>query len=247
MCDSNESAGTGWKGWLELPVSTTAGGGAWTDLSYVLSEELPRVSFFPAPRFRQIMSQPKHPINVTEIQMVVHIGTHVDAPRHFFSDGPAFHDIPLERLHGAGVILRLDKDDYGVIDVADLEAARPELGAGDILAIDTGWSKYFGTPRYDRHPNLSVAAAQWLVARRIKLVAVDFATPDLAVNRREHGFDWPVHHVLLSSGVLVCEHLRNLESLPAGKTDFMFMALNVKDSDGAPARVLARSIGAATA
>lgn len=243
MCDTKSTTGVGWKGWIDVPPpATTTGHGAWVDLSYVLSEELPRVPFFPEPRFRRIMSQPEHPMNVTEIQMVVHIGTHVDSPKHFFSDGPAFHDIPLDRLHGRGVVWRIEKEDYGIIDVSDLESAQPELAAGDILAIDTGWSKYFGTPRYDRHPNLSVAAAEWLVSRRVKLLAVDFVTPDLAVNRREKGFNWPVHHVLLSRGVLVCEHVRNLESLAAGRAEFMFMALNIKDSDGAPARVLARKI-----
>ncbi len=116
--------------------------------------------------------------------MVVHLGTHVDAPRHFFSDGPAFHEIPLDRLHGGGVVWRIDKEDDGVIDVADLERARPRLQPGDILALDTGWARHFGTPRYDRHPSLSVAAAEWLVAQRIKMLAVDMVTPDLPVNRR---------------------------------------------------------------
>src|ERR1700682_200586 len=105
MCEASSPEHTGWRGWLDLPqMAVTAGSGPWLDLSHVLSHELPTVPFFPAPRFEQIMSQPKHPMNVTEMQMVVHLGTHVDAPRHFFSDGPAFHEIPLDRLHGPGVV-----------------------------------------------------------------------------------------------------------------------------------------------
>jgi kynurenine formamidase len=228
---------------MDVPPSTAAtAAGEWIDLSHVLNEQLPNVPFFPPPRFRLVMSQPKHPLNVTEIQMVVHLGTHVDAPRHFFSDGPAFHEIPLERLHGRGVVWHIEKDDYGVIDVADLERARPRLSPGDILALRTGWSRHFGAPRYDRHPNLSVAAAEWIVAQGVKLLAVDFVTPDLAVNRREKGFNWPVHHVLLGHGVLVSEHLRNLEALSGERAEFMFLALNVQDSDGSPARVLARKL-----
>jgi kynurenine formamidase len=34
--------------------------------------------------------------------MVVHVGTHVDSPRHFFNDGPAFREIPVTRLSGLG-------------------------------------------------------------------------------------------------------------------------------------------------
>jgi len=245
MCDTHGFPGRGWKGWLELPAPAAhaAGEARWIDLSHVLNEQLPNVPFFPSPRFRRVMSQPEHPLNVTEIQMVVHLGTHVDAPRHFFSDGPAFHEIPVERLHGPGVVWRINKGDYGIIDVADLEDARPRLQPGDILALDTGYAQHFGTPAYDRHPSLSVAAAHWLVEQRIKLLAVDNVTPDLAVNRREKGFAWPVHHVLLSQGVLVSEHLTNLSTLADGHAEFMFLALNVQDSDGAPARVMGRKLG----
>jgi kynurenine formamidase len=241
MCDAADTQKPGWKGWMDLPPATAgAGYGPWVDLSHVLSKDLPRVTFFPTPRFERILSMPERPMNVTEIQMVVHVGTHVDAPIHFISDGPAFHEIPVERLHGPGVVWRFEKDDYGIIDAADFERARPQLQPGDILTIDTGWAHHFGAERYDRHPNLSVDAAEWLVAHQVKLLAVDFATPDLAVNRRPADFTWPVHQVLLSRGVLVCEHVRNLDTLSSSRAEFMFMALNVKHSDGAPARVMGR-------
>lgn len=243
MCDANDTAHTGWRGWIDLPQrAVDPNAGDWIDLSHPLGNDLPRVPFFPAPSFARIMAQPERPMNVTEMKMVVHLGTHVDAPRHFFSDGPAFHEIPLERLHGPGVVWRIEKDDYGVIDVADLERARPRLRPGDIVAISTGWSRHFGQPRYDRHPSLSVPAAEWLVANRVKLLAVDCVTPDLPVNRREAGFGWPVHHVLLREGVLVAEHVANLDRLEGGRAEFVFSALNIRDSDGAPARVLARGV-----
>jgi kynurenine formamidase len=243
MCDTHDKTYTGWKGWPELPATAPASGsGAWLDVSHVLSNDLPTVPFFPVPRFEQITTQPKSPLNVTEMQMVVHLGTHVDAPRHFFSDGPAFHEIPLERLHGRGVVWHIEKPDYGVISVADFERARPAVNPADIVVISTGWWRHFGNERYDRHPSLSVEAAQWLVDKRVKLVAVDFVTPDLAVNRRGLGFDWPVHHVLLGHGVLVCEHTTNLDTLVNNPAEFVFGALNIRNSDGAPARVLARPL-----
>ncbi len=163
------------------------------------------------------MAMPEHPLNVTEIQMVVHLGTHVDSPRHFYRDGPAFEDIPIERLHGAGVVWRLEKEPNSLIEPEDLAACTPTLEPGDILALNTGWSKISGTARYDdEHPALSVAAAEWIVARKVKLLAIDMPTPDLPVARRPDGFNWPVHHALLADGVLVAEHIRNLEPLAGG-------------------------------
>jgi kynurenine formamidase len=56
---------------------------------------------FAAPKFTLIDAMPKRPLNVTHMEMVVHIGTHVDAPRHFCIDGPTMEAIPLDRLKGS--------------------------------------------------------------------------------------------------------------------------------------------------
>jgi kynurenine formamidase len=131
-----------------------------------------------------------------------------------------------------------------VIDVDTLEACRPLLEDGDILALDTGWAKHFGTPVYEHHPSLSADAAHWLVDRGIKLLAVDFATPDLVYHLREPGFNWPVHRALLSRGILVCEHLTGHAALAGERVEFNFAALPIVNGDGAPARVTARRIQA---
>jgi len=244
MCDRPQKIGFGWRGWMDLPApETITPTGNWVDLSHPLSSDMPRVSFFPKPRFEQIMEMPVHPLNVTEMQMVVHIGTHVDSPRHFYCDGPAFEDVPIERLHGPGVVWRLNKGPKDVIEPADLEACTPKLQPGNILLLSCGWSGYVGSTKYDdEHPSLSVAAAEWLVMQRCKLLAVDIPTPDLPVALRPDEFNWPVHHVLLREGVIVAEHLCNTETLEGHRAEFVFCALNIAQADGAPARVLARPI-----
>lgn len=242
------SVASRWYGWGELPTPPTpAGSGAWVDLSHALRADLPRISFFPQPRFRRIFSMPDDRLNVTEIQMVCHFGTHVDAPSHFIPDGPAFHQIPIERLHGPGVVWRLDPEPYTLIEPDVLERMRPAARPGDIVLFDSGWATHFGTERYDQHPSFSSPAAHWLITHGVKLLAVDFPTPDLAVNRRQSDFNWPVHHILLSHGVLIAEHLTNLRSLAEGRVEVMFLALNIEGADGAPARVLARPGGLAFA
>ena len=108
MCEQAAERGRGWKGWLELPAVTAAAATEpWIDLSWTIDEDLPRVPAFPAPRISKLRSQPRDPYNATELSMVVHTGTHVDAPRHFFSDGPAFDKIPIDRLAGPGVVWHL--------------------------------------------------------------------------------------------------------------------------------------------
>ncbi|MBA4788101.1 MAG: cyclase family protein [Rhizobiales bacterium] len=243
MCEACVTTTSGWRGFLELPpprplVAT----GDWLSLSHPVSAAMPCASIFPKPSITQIRAVPQDPFNVTEIRMVSHAGTHVDSPRHYFNDAPGFEGIPPERLCGRGVVWHLPQPPDGVIGVGELQRARPVLEPGDILAIDTGWAARVGTTLYERHPSLSVEAARWLVAQRIKLLACDFATPDLVYHLRRPGFDWPVHRALLGHGILVCEHLTGHAVLAGRRAEFVFGALDIVEGDGAPARVLARTI-----
>lgn len=241
MCEKCETRGLGWRGWRPLPETRASrAAGPWHDLSYPLSMHMPRAHVFPPPRFEHFMTLPKDPINVTRFEMIVHTGTHVDAPRHFYNDGPTFDEIPLDRLCGRGVVLHFDIEPGGLIDKKDFEHYDKLVQEGDIVGLDTGWSAKFGTDVYDTNPSITVGAAHWLVERGVKLLACDFATPDLALPLRSPGFDWPVHQVLLSNGVLVSEHLRNIAVLAGERVEFVFGALNIAAADGAPARVFAR-------
>lgn len=243
MCESCVEKGKGWLGWSSLPpAQPMVAAGPWLDLSWPIGPEAPCASIFPRPELNLLREMPRDPFNVTQLSMVVHAGTHVDSPRHYYLDGPACEDIPLERLLGTGVVWRIGAAPAEVIGPDRLEAARPLLRPGDILALDTGWAARFGTADYDDHPSLSPEAADWLVERSIKLLACDFATPDLVYRLRQPGFDWPVHRALLSRGILICEHLRGHDVLAGCRVEFVFGALSIVGSDGAPARVIARLV-----
>lgn len=234
-----------WSGWADVPAPTTGtGGGAWIELSHVITEDLSRSPAFPPPAFVKLEELPMDTANVTEIRMAVHHGTHVDAPSHFYADGADIDAVPLDRLVGEGVVWTVDVEPGGVVEVADLEAQRPAMHPGDIVIIDTGSYPHINTPRYGDAPSLSPEAARWLVDRGAKLVGIDAATPDLPAHRRPEGFDWPVHQVLLGSGVLIAEHLTNLGAVTGKRLEFVFAALPVAGADGGPARVLAREVAA---
>lgn len=245
MCDGVKCvAGKGWRGWSPLvsPPRHCVPTGEWHDLTWPLSPSVPRIASVPPPRIDRIKSIPEQPLNISELHMVVHTGTHVDSPRHFYSDGPAFQDIPLERLMGPGVVWRINKPLCGLIEPADLEALEPTIQPGDIVVIDTGAQARAGKPDYDLHPFLSVAAADWLVEKQTKLLAIDTPTPDAPLERRPTNFDWPVHRALLRAGVLIVEQVTNLSALAGRRAEFQFCCLNIVDCDGSPARVLAREV-----
>lgn len=241
MCDSCDEKVAAWGGWLDVPAPTESGRGPWTDLSYVLGPGTPGGPPRPI-RIERVHSLPKDLFNLTDIQMYAHNGTHVDAPLHYIADGPAVHEIPLDRLYGPAVVWRIDAPPLHFIQPAELERQRPRLKPGDTLVIDWGWADRIGTPDYARPPSLSVEAAEWLVRQGVKMLAVDTRSPDAPLAARWAGWRYPVHHVLLSKGVLIAECLRNLHGLAGRRVEAMFLGLNLQDSDGSPARVLARPL-----
>lgn len=243
MCDQTHFKGTGWKGWIDVPAPVmAASGGPWIDLTHVLTEDLSAIPSYPKPHFRKWRQMPDYNANITIIEMVVHHGTHLDAPNHFIADAPAFDAVPLDRLWGPGVVWSFDLPDYGLIDAADLEAKRPEVRPGDIVLFDTGRAARINTPAYERHGSLTQAAAEWLLAHRVKMIGVDFATPDLAPSNRPEGFYWPVHHTLLPHGILIAEHVANLPALSDRRIEAIFAGLSIAGSDGAPCRAMARAV-----
>jgi kynurenine formamidase len=183
---------------------------------------------------------PDDAMTVTRMDMVVHLGTHVDAPCHFVPGGASIEQLPLERLTGAGVVCRVDADEdevYGVEALVDADLIR----AGDIVVLHTGWWRHFSTDQYGRHPSPSVDLARWLITRRVTMVAVDTPTPDIPARLRPQGFDWPVHHALLGAGVLIAEHLTNLDDLSGQRVELVLAPLNIRGADGAPVRALGRA------
>lgn len=244
MCDTPETdTGVEWLGWNEPPSKRPrAGNGAWTDLTYPLSPSVPRWAMFDAPKFTRIARIPDQRANITQMDIVVHMGTHVDAPVHFCVNGPGMEAIPLKRLMGEGVVIRLELSACEAITADQLAAAAPTIEPGNIVAIDTGWKARWKTPDWSRHPYLSAEATDWLVDKHVKVVVVDTMDPDLPYDLRPDDFNLPVHCALLQRGILIAEQVANLDVLSGQRVEFLFGALPIADCDGAPSRVLARAV-----
>src|SRR2546422_3133378 len=78
-------------------------------LSHPLNE---RSSFWPySPPFevKYIKRKAEHGVNAQYIMTSNHMGTHLDAPRHFVTAGKTIDELPLEWLCGPGVIVRSEE------------------------------------------------------------------------------------------------------------------------------------------
>jgi kynurenine formamidase len=89
-------------------------------------------------------------------------------------------DLALEKFFGTGVVLSIPKGKWELIEPADLEKATPAVQADDIVIINTGWHRRYSDSQefFGHAPGLSKAAAEWLIARKVKTVGIDTATVD---------------------------------------------------------------------
>ena len=211
------------------------------DLTHPFRSGMYSQRIFPPIKVERCIKIEERRLNVTCVDFAVHSGTHVDAFRHFVADGQAIDAIPLESFAGPAVCWAVEREAGEEITVADLEGSSPACEPGDMVFISTGWGRFFheDPDRYRVHPYLSHAAAGWLVERRVKLCCFDLPTPDQPEAGRPPGFDWPVHHALLENGVLIAEHLANLEQVAGRRFSAYAFPIPFQGGDGSPVRVVA--------
>ncbi|MCS7038193.1 MAG: cyclase family protein [Anaerolineae bacterium] len=160
------------------------------DLSQPLNQDCSFWPFYPPFEVKYIKRKAEHGVNAQYIQTSNHMGTHLDAPRHFVTGGKTIDQIPLEWLYGPGVIVDLSDmlDELDIFRPEDIEA-RVEVREGDILFIHTGWHRYsqFGeTPDEEkyihRHPGPHYSICDWLLSKKIHLWGVDMISTDHPMN-----------------------------------------------------------------
>jgi kynurenine formamidase len=177
---------------------------------------------------------------VTELDVDTHIGTHVDAPAHTLADGKTLEEFPPSAFTFDA--RRVDCTGLDPRDPIGREAL-PDATDHDLLAIQTGWSEHWGTPRYRDHPYLTVEAASWCAEHGYSVGLDTFGpdpTPsaDPAREREGEPDGYPAHDALFAAECLVVENLRGLDRVPA---EFELTALPLAlATEASPVRAMAR-------
>ncbi len=184
------------------------------DLSHTIHDGLETYPGLPAPKICDFWNREDSAAHyaagtsfqIGRIDMVANTGTYLDAPFHRYEDGPDVAALELEQL----------ADLPGVL--VDAPAGARAIGpcvfegldlAGRAVLVRTGWSRHWGTAAYfEGHPYLTAEAAEYLRARGPALVGIDSLNID-----DTSGGERPVHTMLLGAGILIVEHLCNLDTL----------------------------------
>jgi kynurenine formamidase len=172
--------------------------------------------------------------NITQLILSTHLGTHLDAPFHFFDDGRTVENLDVRRGFGPAWVLDFShKGPKAEITPGDLERHAAKITPGSRLIFRTDWDKQFPQPHYfSDQPYLGLAACHWLAERQVATVALDMPTIYPA--------DYiTVHHILLRPEVLVIEGLTRLERLRGEQVILCALPLRVRGRDGSPCRAMA--------
>ena len=145
---------------------------------------------------------------IGRIDMIDNTGTYLDTPFHRYEDGADLAGTCLDQVAALpGIVVRQPWERGLMVDTARLEGL--DL-AGKAVLVHTGWDRHWGADAYfDDHPFLTVEAAQLLLNRGAALVGIDSHNIDDTRTRNR-----PVHSILLGAGILICEHMTNLDALP---------------------------------
>jgi arylformamidase len=171
--------------------------------------------------------------NVSEVHLGTHTGTHVDPPLHFREGAPGVDELPLDILIGPARVHELAVREP--IDAVGLRGV-------DLTACPRVIFKTCTADSGDAHSSraasagLTADAARALVGAGVRLVGLDGPSID-----PPGAVGFPAHRTLLDAGVIVLEGL-DLSAVPPGDYELLCLPLKLLGGDGAPARVVLRSV-----
>lgn len=170
--------------------------------------------------------------NVSNLSISVHTGTHVDAPYHFLMEGPKVDTLPLNVLVGEVQVVEIP-DSIKTITREVVEGLELREGITRVL-FKTSNSKVWRSGSdefYTGFVGIDAGGSQILADKGIRLVGIDYLSISPYKNSR------PTHEILLGARMVIIEGL-DLFGIEAGVYTLYCLPLKLKDTDGAPARVI---------
>src|SRR5437588_9108502 len=186
----------------------------------------------PPVRIRPAMTLRTNGVNLSELCLGSHTGTHIDAPVHFIKGGKGIDAVDLERFIGPAWVADLRRVKGG-IGAADLARARIASGVRRVLLRTTN-SRWWHPARAFRTDFVYLApdGADWLVERGAQLVGIDYLSIE------GYGVPGaPTHKRLLGAGIPILEGL-DLFNVRPGRWQMAAFPLRIEDGDAGLTRAV---------
>lgn len=204
------------------------------DLTHPFDVGMPVFPGLAEPSFRAIANVVDDGYAMTELHLLNHIGTHVDAPAHQVGDGDTLDQIPLERLVTDAITIDVSGREHGPLPLSELEPHLNQVRSGDIVFLRSDNSRNWGTEAYWTgwsYPDAESCKA--LIERGISAIGFDGPSADPVDTTT-----YDLHRVWLSAGRMIIENVANLDQIPS-RTQVVVAPMKLGNANGAPARILA--------
>ena len=208
------------------------------DLTLTISASIPTFPDSPKPQFIHWSTLKEDEYNLELLFLSSHTGTHLDAPYHFIKNGIKIDQIPLDRLLGNGILIKIKKGKNQSItknDLISFERKNGNISEHSSIFFYTEWQKNLNSNYYFiNNPGLSESAARYLVSKKINLVGIDSPSIDLGQDK-----NFSVHKIFAKNNILIVENLSNLNRILSKQFNFVILPLKLKDATGSPVRAIA--------
>lgn len=211
------------------------------DLSHVIEHGMITYKGLPAPVVCDYLSRENSrsfyeegtEFQIGRIDMVANTGTYIDCPFHRYSDGQDLSEVELSRFVNLEAVVVQANHKQG-LEVGSRHFSGIDVKAKAVL-INTGWSEFWRTDAYfENHPFLSEEGATYLAGQGVRLVGIDSHNIDDTRKKSR-----PAHSILLKKGILIVEHLCNMDILPQGRILFNAVPPKFKGVGTFPVRAYA--------
>ena len=186
----------------------------------------------PPVRIRPAMTLQRDGVNLSELCLGSHTGTHIDAPSHFVRGGVGVDRLNLDRFIGPAWVADLRRV-RGGINADDLTRARIPRGSRRVL-LRTGNSRWWHPARPFRTNFVYLAAdgAAWMVDRGVELVGIDYLSIE------GYGVQGaPTHKRLLGAGIPILEGI-DLFKVRPGRWQMAALPLRIVNGDAGLTRAV---------
>ena len=170
--------------------------------------------------------------NISEIKLCSHTGTHIDSPKHFFSNGQTIDNLPLTRCIGKAKVFNLTGKNF--IDYDDIKDLNIEKDDTILFKTDNKNAMLDPCLKED-FVYITENCAKYLTDKKINAVGIDY----LSIESLDSS-DSLVHKTLLKRGVLILEGLI-LTDVPEGEYEIVALPLKLQNGNGSPARIILTS------
>ncbi|QWR76403.1 cyclase family protein [Candidatus Magnetomonas plexicatena] len=205
----------------------------WIDVTLTLSTDMVVWRGDPPFYIRKKKTMERDNMNLSEVTMSVHAGTHMDSPLHFIKDGLSIDQMPIATTVGHSRVICIN--DRESIKADELKKHAIKEGQR-ILFKTVNSTEHLKRPQfYEKYVYLTEEGADYLVSCKISLVGIDY------YSIAQCGSSEPVHRTLLGAGIWIIESL-DLSEVSEGNYDLVCLPLKIADSDGSPVRAILRKL-----